>query len=277
MCLPKHDWQEFILTGSMPTALRMYLWPGSVPGCDRMHHAPCPHIRTWLWSTHFPYASCCKKVEGIHSWLCKMRSIQSVVGGRHVGVCGRVTSQSSRRSVAPSATRGRKPKTDVAVDAEAAPQEEAAPQAAAEPAIAPKKRGRKPKAAVVDEAASAALPEATAAEPEAAAAEPEATAPLTAPKKVRKPRATKAAPETMEAPAAERQLGIATPWAAAASSAEQQQAELQEYEATRGADTAERRKRKKKVPAATVAIAKVTAELEEKVLVYDEQGWVGGG
>lgn len=170
--------------------------------------------------------------------------------------------------MAPSATRGRKPKANVVVETEV---EEVAPQAAEEPAIAivPKKRGRKPKAAVIDEAVAVSVA--------VAAAEPEAAVPPAAPPKVRKPRATKAATEAMKAmetPAAGRELGITTPWAAVASSADQQQAELQEYEASRGADTAERRRRKKKVPAATVAIAKVTAELEEKVLVYDEQGWV---
>ncbi len=197
-----------------------------------------------------------------------MRSLlapSSLARGASAG--GRVAPQQQRSSsVSLSAVRGRKPKVPVE-EAAAAPvviagdssQSDASPGAAA-----PKRRGRKPKAIsdsieddkVLDEVAAA----------------------VEAPPKKTPRRNSKAkAAQEEDTKSREREIGITPPWASttaeqAPADVDQQQAELQEYVASRAATTAERRQRKKKAPV-KVAIKLVTAELEEKVVVRDAEGW----
>lgn len=192
-----------------------------------------------------------------------------------------------RHGVMACAIRGRKSKADAPVQETATPSSSEGLEAEAAPV---KRRGRKPKAEMSvsedeDGTLEAMQPPAAKPKPRKAKAEaPEESAeaveaPATKVKKTRKPKATSDAVEsnssgTATPKAALGSLGIAdVPWAdKAAAPPEQQAADLAEYEASRGADTAERRKRKKKVPSVPVTVTRVTAELKDRVVRYDESG-----
>jgi hypothetical protein len=163
-----------------------------------------------------------------------------------------------------SAARGRKPKTETTNDASVAVVEAESVVRQSETPIEalPKKRGRKPKVADAENDIRGESEE-----------EKELKAVLPVRKTTRKTKVTKEASGKAQDVANDPvSIGIETPWSTSVTDVEQQQAELDAYVASRGTDTAERRRRKKKAATPVLTVNQVTAELEEKVVRVDANG-----